>query len=360
MEIEVSDPVTQTNYFAFVFLSALIFSIRHKKTILSFTKEMTEDLKGFGILAVMFSHIGYFLVSGDKFLFPLSILAGVGVNLFLFLSGFGITLSELSKPVNILEFYKKRLPKLFVPMWITITAFILLDFAFLQKTYPIQTLLQNYLGFFPRADIFLDLDSPLWYFSLIFFYYLTFPLFYWRKFPLLCAPLLLLAGYFTLHMPLPVNESVLDLYKLHFMSFPLGVYFALLIKQENLHPVKTIIKEAFVKYNLKYFFAPVFIVIFFYTSFNSGVDLGKLIEQTYSLITMFSVIFLFFISSYRFSLFGLSGKYSYQIYLIHWPVLSRYGFLYFYSPAFLATSLYLGIFVGLGSLMQRIIKLRRP
>ena len=185
MQIEINYPVTQTYFFSFVFFVALFLSIRRKKEILSFSKEVTEDLKGFGILAVVFSHIGYFLSTDDKFLFPLSILAGVGVNLFLFVSGFGLTISALSKPLCIFGFYKKRLLKLFIPMWFTITVFILADYLFYGQTFPVSSLIQNYLGFFPQADIFTDLDSPLWYFTLILFFYLIFPLLFWKRICLL-------------------------------------------------------------------------------------------------------------------------------------------------------------------------------
>lgn len=356
MQIEIKDAVTQTYLFSLIFFLALFLSTRRKSVSLSFTKEVTEDLKGFGILAVVFSHIGYFLSTDTRFLFPLSILAGVGVNLFLFVSGFGLTISALSNPQGILSFYKKRLLRMFLPMWVTITVLVIADFVFLDKFFPLPGLIQNYLGFFPQADIFTDLNSPLWYFSLILFYYLTFPLLFWKKLPFLSAPLLLLTAFITLRLPIPVNESVLNLYKLHFVSFPLGVFFAGLTRHEDLIPVKSALKNVFAKFNLKYIFAPVFLLIFFQTSFNSGVGLGKQIEQTVSLITMFSIIFLFLISSFRFALFGLIGKYSYEIYLTHWPILSRYGFLYLYLPPFLATLMYLVFFMGIGSLMQKFQK----
>lgn len=353
MPIDIKDAVTQTYIFSLIFFLVLFLGVRLRANILSFSKDVTEDLKGFGILAIIFSHIGYFLSTDTRFLYPLSMLAGVGVNLFLFISGFGLTISALSKPTSILGFYKKRLLKLFVPMWFVLTILVISDFVFLHKSYPLPGLWQNYLGFFPRADIFLDLNSPLWYFSLILFYYLIFPLFFWKKFPFLSAPLMLLAAFSILRQPIPVNESVLNLYKLHFMSFPLGVFFAQMVTHEHLEPIKFTLMNIFTKFRLKYIFAPLFLLIFYETSFNSGVGLSKLIEQTTSLITMFSIIILFLISNVRFSLFGLFGKYSYEIYLIHWPILTRLGFLYLYIPPSIATIAYLSIFVLVGRLMQK-------
>lgn len=353
MQINVPDPVIQTYLFSLIFFTALFLSIRKKEIGLTLSKEVTTDLKGFAILAVVFSHIGYFLSTDDRFLFPLSILAGTGVNLFLFLSGFGLTASALKKPFTIFGFYKKRLTKLFWPLWLTITFVILADFIFLHKSYPLNSLIQSYLGFFPSADIFTDLDSPLWYFTLIFFYYLLFPLLFWKKFPHLAAPLMLVVTFYILKQPLPIKEPVIDLYKLHFISFPLGVFFAQVIYHENLSLLKAVAKHFYSKFNLNLFSIPFFAAVFYYTSFNSGVGLSKVIEQTISLITMFSAVFLFVIVNIKFRLFSLFGKYSYEIYLLHWPILSKYGFLYLYLPAFAATLIYLGIFILLGILMKR-------
>ena len=354
MQINVPDPVIQTYLFSLIFFTVLFLSIRKKEVGLTMSPEVTTELKGFAILAVVFSHIGYFLSTDDRFLFPLSILAGAGVNLFLFLSGFGLAASALKKPLSIVGFYKKRLSKLFLPLWLTITLIVIADSVFLDKSYPLQTVIENYLGFFPSADIFTDLDSPLWYFSLIFFYYLLFPLLFWKKFSYLAAPLMLIVTFYLLKEPLPIKEPVLNLYKLHFISFPLGVFFAQVIYHENLTPLKAVAKHFYSKFNLSLFSIPFFAAVFYYTSFNSGVGLSKTIEQTISLITTLSAVFLFMVINLKFKLFTLFGKYSYEIYLIHWPILVKYGFLYLYMPAFLATLIYLVIFLLLGLLMKQI------
>lgn len=353
MQINVPDPLTQTYLFSLVFFTCLLLSVRKKEAGLSLSKEVTVELKGFAILAIVFSHIGYFLSTDDRFLYPFSILAGAGVNLFLFLSGFGLTVSALKKPLTIFGFYKKRLGRLFIPLWITLCIVVLADLLFLHKSYPARTLIESYLGFFPSADLFSDLDSPLWYFTLIFFYYLIFPLLFWKKSPYLSAPLMLLAAFYLLKEPLPIKEPVINLYKLHFISFPLGVFFAQIVYHENLTELKAKAKKFYYKFNVSLVSIPFFIFVFFYTSFNSGVGLSKVIEQTISLITTFSAVFLFIITSVKFKFFSFFGKYSYAVYLIHWPILSRYGYLYQVLPAFLATAIYLGIFIVLGVLMEK-------
>ena len=355
MQISPDNPQFQTIIFGIIFCTALFFSIRKTERERFFSVSRTEELKGFAILAIILSHIGYFLSSDQRFLWPFSILAGVGVNLFLFLSGFGLTLSSLKKPLNIFKFYLKRLRKLFVPFWIVISAFFMADYFILNRSYSLEIIIQSFLGFFPVADLFLSLDSPLWYFSMILFYYLLFPLLFWKRFPYLCPLLLVIvSNYFLKNPPLEINNDVLNLYKLHYLSFPLGVFFALLISEGSLEAFKIGFKKVFFERNLKDLLILLFIILFAYTSINSGVGLSKDIEQTRSLITMFSIIFIFIAKSFEFKLFNIFGLLSYEIYLIHWPILARYDLFYKYFPASVATILYLGMFLALGMLLNKL------
>ena len=348
MQISVDNAQFQTIIFGIFFVFGQILSLRSTIAKPFFGKSRTEELKGFAILAIIFSHIGYFLVSDHSFLYPFSILAGVGVNLFLFLSGFGLTLSALKDPLPVLDFYKKRLSKLFLPMWLVVILLISADFIFLNRSYSGLTIVQALLGFFPYADIFKSLDSPLWYFSLIFFYYLIFPLLFWKRFAYLCPLFLWLVAYLILKINLPINPDVLNLYRRHLIAFPLGVLFAYMYTANNLDFVRQQLKKIFLTNYLKYILATLALLIFAYFSVNSGVDKGRNIEQTISVITMFSIVFIFTIKGFEVRLFNLFGKYSYAIYLIHWPILSRYGFIYQFIPGYLVTLLYLLIFLILG------------
>lgn len=356
MQIDIINGPAENLIFINIFLLALILSTKKFQTNHSFTPQLTEELKGLAILAVIFSHIGYFLISDHRFLFPLSTIAGVGVNLFLFLSGMGLTFSSLKQSVPIFTFYLKRLPRLFIPMWVVLGIYLLMDWIFLRRTYPLNITLENFLGFSPRADLFLDVNSPLWYFTMILFYYLLYPLVFHKKIAYLAPLLLLVIPFILFKFDLPVTKDVLNLYKVHFVSFPLGVLFSLIIQDKSLGLLRFHFKNIFLRSNLIFILVPLFLGVFAYTSINSGVGLEKEIEQTISLITMFSIIFIFIAKNIKFKLFSIFGKYSYEIYLLHWPLLVRYDVFYQYLPASIATLIYLIEFLFLAYVLQNVTK----
>jgi peptidoglycan/LPS O-acetylase OafA/YrhL len=68
---------------------------------------------------------------------------------------------------------------------------------------------------------------------------------------------------------------------------------------------------------------------------------------------MLSIIIFFIIKKFDIKIFYILGLYSYEIYLLHWPIMYHYDFLYKYTPAWFATPLYIIIFLGLGFLLKK-------
>lgn len=363
MSILVTNAARETIIVVAVLLFALAISARRTKDNSFFSSQTTTELKGLAILMVVFSHIGYFLVSDHRFLVPLSNYAGLGVDLFLILSGYGLVVAALRRPVSIGKFYLKRLRRICLPVAVTVLLFLLLDFLFLHRTYPAKTMIENIFGFFPSADIFGDLNSPLWYITLLLAYNLLFPLLFWRRFPLLSALAMAGIGWLAIRYMPQLNifsEVVWKLYRFHFLAFPLGMAIGALINQPPMF-IARIAEWAgslFKKYNLARVFRWAMImlggVVFIYTYYHPSIGEDWKKEVTVSLLSAMAILALFLFKKIDFKALTLFGLFSFEIYLLHWPLLSRYNFLYGKVPAGMATLIYLALLLGVGYLYRAV------
>lgn len=345
MQIHITDALAQTKIFGLFLIIILLLSVK-KRLPLKFDSRLTEELKGLAILAVVFSHIGYFLAADHRFLFPLSAAAGVGVNLFLFLSGYGLTLSAAKNRLTVGQFYLKRLPKLFIPLWLSLAAFFLIDFFILGRGYPGGYIARSFAGVFLTADLARDIDSPLWYFTMILFFYLLFPQILKTGRIFISGVVLLVVSFVLLKARLPAGPDNINLYRLHFIPFPLGMVFASV--NDKFGPIVPFLSSG----RLRAVLFAALVLTFGYLAIHSGVGEGKAKEQAVSLLSVMVILAAFLIKNFQFGLLNLTGRYSYEIYLLHWPILARYQNLYAVFPASQATGFYLAEFLLLGAILQ--------
>ncbi len=330
---------------------AILLSIKKKDNFDMLSISVTQELKGLAILGVIFCHIGYFLSTNHNFLFPLSIISGISVDLFLFLSGFGLTMSALKKDISIPKFYKKNLPKLYVPFWITLIILFLMSFFIAHIGYSFSYIIKSFAGIFTTADIFKDLNSPLWFFTLIVFYYLLFPLLFSKKKPWISATIIFLITFILTKFNL-IN-GVNELYCAHIVAFPLGIIIASILSNEK---ITGNIKNIISKMNWLFYFLTLLISmsVFSLLAYFSGSGQGVFVKDSISIIAMLSIIIFFIIKKFDIKIFYILGLYSYEIYLLHWPIMYHYDFIYKFVPAWLATTLYIIIFLGLGFLLKKV------
>jgi len=362
--ISINNPVLSTFIFEAILLIALLFSISKKKDEGVFPISRSQELKGLAILFILFSHIGYFLVTDHRFLFPISGISGIGVDLFLFLSGLGLTASALKNQLSIVGFWKKNLIKLFVPFWLTLFSFLLLDFFVLKIDYSTFFVTKAIFGIFTTADLYKDINSPFWYFTLILFYYLLFPVLFSKKRPWLSAIFIYATTYLILKLNLAVISGVYFFYNLHIIAFPLGITAAWLFYRVPLQQgtmankfllwIKSI--STWFNKNLSTIghYALIIALIAFVCYFSYYFTGQK--TQYISIITMLAIVWLFSVKKIEFKLLSLFGIYSYEIYLLHWPIMYRYDFLYKFTPAWLATALYLVFFIALAWLFKKVVE----
>jgi peptidoglycan/LPS O-acetylase OafA/YrhL len=366
--ITVADPALSTWIVATAFLAVVLLSFRKTSHSQLFPVPVTQELKGLGILAIVFAHISYMLVTDNKFLYPLSIAAGVGVDLFLFMSGFGLTVGMLKKQMPTVEFYQRRLVKVFIPFWIVLIILFVSDYVFHAILYSPLYILQSVLGWFPRASAFEDVNSPFWYISWMLMFYALFPLLFMRERPWLTAILLaVIANAFALIDPLHLQVNWL--HRLHTNAFSLGMILAWIL---NSNPVGVKKMEAFRNHSSgagRSLLVFVSLIAAGYmachntatdwpalanTLQSSGFDKGFFIGQATSLLAMTALIIFFSLKKFDNRFLHLYGVYSYETYLLHWPLMSRYDLFFHHFPAWAATLLWMAAFVAVGWLLQKI------
>ena len=367
MPITLTDDIYQTNLIVIAILIAVVlFTFRRAKHTDLFPISVTQELKGLGILTVVFAHFAYMLVTNADFLFPLSIIAGVGVDLFLFMSGYGLTVGMLKKPLPVLEFYKRRVIKIFIPFWVAIIIIFAADAIFLDKNYGVSYMIQSLLGWFPTANGSEDVNSPFWYITWMMMFYALFPLVFSTKRPWLSAIILaVIATLIGVYNPLEMGDNWL--HRLHTVAFSLGIVFAWLLfesKDKENKLVKTLKhfrnEAKFMPYVAIVLMLAVVVYMSLHTTANHWPTLtailgkGFFVDQLTSIIIMFAFIVIFSLKKFDNKFLSIYGLYSFEVYLIHWPLIGRYDIFFDILPAWAAVVAWMVSFILVSWLLQKI------
>lgn len=374
MPIDISNAEQSTSIVILAFLASLLF-VRRSQHDGALPVAVTQELKGLAMLAIVFAHISM-LMTASNFLYPLTISAGVGVDLFLLMSGYGLTVGMMKKPMPALEFYQRRLIKVFIPFWLVIIGLFVADGVLLGIHYPATYILRSLLGLFPRASAFEDVNSPFWYISWMLMFYVLFPLLFMRQRVWLTALLLSVIAN-TLAVTDPFQLQVTWLHRLHTNAFSIGMLLAWAVASpagqrlwsEKIQGFRNagegMARVAYPLLLLALTLAAGYMA-YHYTNedwpglaqllVSAGFDDGFFIGQATSLVTMLLLVVLFSLKKFEFRFLSLFGIYSYEVYLLHWPLMARYDVFYRNLPGlpWLAVILYLALFVGLGWVLQGI------
>lgn len=306
-------------------------------------KRALTSIKGIAILLVIYNHFWIYPFILD--------IADVAVDMFLIISGFTLTISqnqydlknlEINQKAHWFGWYEKRFIRIYPKFWIMSLIKTSVIFFLYGFWISFELIIVHMSGFqssplFPEN--FYLIDNPHWYISILLISYLIFPLLYrWTKKHLKACILGLAATYilaivfasqiilfnqqFLLKIwgiDLSIEEYYLFFYR--FFDAPLGILLAQLFGREprriiqfysSSRPILVIIISTFVG----------FILYGIYRSFISF-DYGesRLIYfpiLSFCLFNLLMVIFIWLVKLNR--LFGYFGKYSYELYLVHYMI----------------------------------------
>ena len=355
-----------------VLLGALLVSLRKTQHTDLLPVSVSQELKGLAILGIVLAHISYMLVTDNHYLFPLSMAAGVGVDIFLFMSGFGLTLGLLKKYMSPLEFYRRRLIKVFIPLWVMLLLLFAADALLLQHYYSPLYVLRSLLGWFPTANGYIDVNSPYWYISWLLMFYLLLPLLFNAKRPWLTAiALAVIANLVAIINPLDLQVDWL--HRLHTNAFSFGMIVAWAINEPKGGSNKLATRLKLFRANaapwLRYPLLLAMLVVAGYFAANNadsswpklspalqaaGFEANYFIGQATSLLAMTALLIFFSLKRVEFRFLYLFGVYSFETYLMHWPLMSRYDVFFHHVPAWLAPLLWLSAFIALGWLLEKV------
>jgi len=129
-----------------------------------------DELKGVAILLIILYHAGGVLVWRD------TLHLEVGVDMFVILSGIGLTLSSTNE--GSWRFLLRRFWRIYPGYWIILTSFLLADAHFLGLQFGTKDIVLHYLGvhaFFGDAYM-MTINDSFWFISLIVGLYAVFAL----------------------------------------------------------------------------------------------------------------------------------------------------------------------------------------
>ena len=129
---------------------------------------LLDELKGFAILLVVLYHAGGVLGWENR------LHGQVGVDIFVLLSGVGLTLS--SADLDMAGFLKRRLFRIYPTYWVVLTALILASGHWLGRKYTGTDVILHYTGIhaFFGDRYALSISDPLWFITLILLCYVLY------------------------------------------------------------------------------------------------------------------------------------------------------------------------------------------
>lgn len=314
-------------------LLAVIFATLKKAENRYFDRQTSTSLKGIAILFIVFGH--FFTICLDQQTFNLGAF-WQGVILFLFIAGYGLY-QKYQLSTDRQAFWKNRILKLYPSLWITLILFIALDYFLLNVKHSIPEILFNFLGGHV-TDAFGSVNSPAWFVEFIMVLYFIF----WVTTKLPFSENIKLIALFVLCFLLsaiiyktPIRNYH-GIWTFYTIVFPAGVIFG------KYHSVIVDFLKRHVKHQI-ILWIPIFISLFVFFRWDALIPLNKIIIMLRPLFFIIPAVLLLMIwekMNYQSKFLEFLGKYSFEIFLLHYPFMVKYDFILFREPLYISFFVY--------------------
>lgn len=300
-----------------------------------------DFLKGYSIFTIMMYH--YLQVFHFQFPFDKIIMFGsTGIHLFVLLSGLGLYLSQLNKPLKFIPFIKKRVTKIYTPYII-----IVIISAILSLFIPIYKnslyALGGHVFLYKMFDesIIGSYGYPLWFISMILQFYLTFNILTWMIKKLDNRNFLIISFFISILWSITVillnkeSERIWNSFFLQFLwEFAIGFIIASTLFKNN--------------YQFNFKLKPIYLLLIGIISSGiyailaiKGGDTGKVVNDIPALIGYsFIAIWIYKLNIKKLNtFFTFTGKISFAVYLLHILILNTTLYIFNALPIAITVSI---------------------
>lgn len=281
-------------------------------------------LKGIALLLLLWHHLFYTgnsaytecYVAGVAVIQTTGLMAKVCVALFVFLSGYGLTIQAQKFKLRYFDFMKKRLKKLMINYWVIWVLFVPIGFAFFgisfQEVYGDHAWLKLIINILGLQELFgfAGINPTWWFYSLIIVLYALFPLLF-RCMSTLKRSIIL--GIITAILVVLPHFTCTFAIQLYLVSFVLGIFIA-----KYCNHLKYNVLIATPPHCVEIFLLIIILLLMLYlrccATFNISIGIDCILSL---FIVMLYKYTLSNISNYFTRFLELCGKHSFNIFLFH-------------------------------------------
>ncbi|KAB2887916.1 MAG: acyltransferase, partial [Desulfobulbaceae bacterium] len=298
-----------------------------------FRIESSTALRGIAIICLLYGHFAEKCIVGEYFFESAGRWA---VIIFLFISGIGL-IKKYSWSNLPTDFLYRRIAKLLPSVFAATTLVLILDYAFLEKTYSPIILILGCLGIFSTQSP----DGPAWFITYIIFLYTVYFLLSKIHIPTTRKIFILFALCYGVSFGIwhiGKRAQYIEEWAQYAFVFPAAVAIGIYLPQ-----IFDFLIKIFIKHKARYLLAMFFIGYLYLNKTGQDVisncinsyTFSQTIQMVYDLMLVFITVMVTTIFDYynfESSFLTILGNYSFEIFLIHLPFMENYDFLLFRKP----------------------------